>query len=145
MISNTDGHRCGFASPQMDTDGAESAPALNVLTEKIIGCAFAVSRTLGHGFLESVYKNALAVELVAAGLCVQKERPFPVHYRQEKVGNYVADLVVSDLVIVELKVVEALSATHSAQTLNYLKASNLPIGLLFNFGRPRLEVKRVRL
>jgi len=145
MLGNTDGHGCGFASPQMDTDGAEFVLALNALTKKIIGCAFAVSRTLGHGFLEAVYKNALAVELTAAGLSFQKERIFPVHYRDEKVGNYVADLVVNGSIIVELKVVDNLLATHSAQTLNYLRASNLPVGLLLNFGKPRVEVKRVRL
>jgi len=145
MVDNTDGHRCGFASPQMDTDGAEFVSAVNALTEKIIGCAFAVSRTLGHGFLEAVYKNALAVELEMAGLGFCKEKTFPVYYREERVGNYVADIVVADLIIVELKTVEAISTIHFAQTLNYLKASNLPAGLLLNFGKPRLEVKRVRL
>lgn len=130
---------------QMDTDKMDSAPALNVLTEKIIGSAFAVSLELGHGFLEAVYKNALAVELAAAGLDFQKQRGFPVYYREERIGNYIADLVVGNLVIVELKAVDALSSAHSAQLINYLKVSNLPIGLLFNFGRPKLEVKRVRL
>jgi GxxExxY protein len=124
---------------------AEIAPSLDALTEKIIGSAFAVSHTLGHGFLEMVYKNALGLELIASGLVVAKEKPFPVHYRGQHVGMYVADIVVNDTVIVELKVVDALSAAHSAQVLNYLKASRSPVGLLFNFGKPRVEVKRVIL
>ena len=124
---------------------AEIDPNLDALTEKIIGSAFAVARALGHGFLETVYKNALSLELTAGGLIVIKEKPFPVHYRGQKVAMYVADIVVNDIVIVELKVVEALSAAHAAQVLNYLKASRLPIGLLFNFGKPRVEVKRVIL
>ena len=112
LVNNTDGHRCGFASPQMDTD------VLNALTERIIGCAFAVSRVLGHGFLEAVYKNALAVELMGAGLSVEKERAFPVHYRGERVGHYIADLTVGNLIIVELKVASALTVTHFAQTIH---------------------------
>ena len=104
-----------------------------------------MARGLGHGFLETVYQNALAVELAQAGIEHQKEKIFPVHYRGQKVGNYIADLVVAGTVVVELKAVEALSAPHSAQLLNYLKASRLPVGLLFNFGKPRIEVKRVLL
>jgi GxxExxY protein len=118
---------------------------LEGLTEKIIGGAFAVCHTLGHGFLEVVYKNSLWLELTAGGLSVAKEKCFPVHYRGEQVGRYVADMVVNDTVIVELKVVEALSTAHAAQVLNYLKASGLPVGLLFNFGKPRVEVRRVIL
>ena len=124
---------------------ADVEPELDGLSEKVIRSAFAVARALGHGFLEAVYKNALAVELERAGIEHQKEQVFPVHYRGEKVGNYVADLVVGNAIIVELKVVEALSAPHSAQLLNYLKASSRPIGLLFNFGKPRIDVKRVLL
>ena len=122
-----------------------SVADLNGLTEKIIGGAFAVSRVLGHGFLEAVYKNALAVELTMAGLDFRMEQAFPVHYREEKIGHYVADLVVENLVVVELKTVEALSGIHTAQVINYLKASNLSTGLLLNFGKPRLEIKRVLL
>jgi GxxExxY protein len=120
-------------------------PALEAITEKIIGCAFAVSRNLGHGFLEAVYKNALDLELTACGLSVAKERPFSVRYRGQPVGTYVADLVVDDAVIVELKAVSAISPAHGAQVLNYLKASGLPVGLLLNFGAPRVEVRRVLL
>lgn len=102
-----------------------------------------MARALGHGFLEVVYKNSLSLELAAGGLNVTKEKCFPVHYRGERVGRYVADIVVNEAVIVELKVVEALTAAHAAQVLNYLKASGLPVGLLFNFGKPRIEVRRI--
>jgi GxxExxY protein len=124
---------------------ADIDPGLNGLTERIIGAAFTVSRGLGHGFLEIVYKNALRLKLLAVELEVAKEKPFPVHYRGEQVGMYVADIVVNDKIIVELKVADALSAAHSAQVLNYLKVSRAPVGLLLNFGKPRVEVKRIIL
>jgi GxxExxY protein len=120
-------------------------PDLDALTEKIIGAAFTVSRALGHGFLEAVYKNALGFELVSQGLTVVKEKAFPVYYRGQHVGIYVADIVVNDLIIVEMKVVERLCPEHRAQVLNYLKASSLPVGLLLNFGKPSVEMKRVIL
>jgi GxxExxY protein len=119
------------------------APRLEELTRKIIGAAFTVSSSLGHGFLEVVYRNALAEELVAAGLAPLKEKPFPIHYRGKQVGLYIADLVVEDEIIVELKAVDALGQAHKAQLLNYLKASGLAVGLLLNFGRPRLEMRRI--
>ena len=115
------------------------------LTRMVIGAAFTVSRALGHGFLEAVYKKALRVELVAAGLTVTTEKAFPVFYRGEAVGTYIADLVVADSLIVELKTVESLGSAHSAQLLNYLKASGISAGLLVNFGKPRVEVKRIVL
>jgi len=124
---------------------ADLGPELDGLTERVIKSAFAVTRALGHGFLEAVYKNALAVELEQAGIGYQKERAFPVHYRGKRVGNYIADLVVGNVIVVELKVVEVLSAPHSAQLHNYLRASQLPVGLLFNFGKPRIDVRRVLL
>ena len=118
-------------------------PAPEALTEKIIGAAFAVSNVLGHGFLESVYKNALVEELSSKGAVVAKERPFAIHYNGKQVGLYVADVVVGDRVVVELKAVSALAQPHSAQLLNYLKAARLGVGLLLNFGVPRIEVKRI--
>lgn len=123
----------------------ETDPRLDSLTEAVIGAAFTVSNALGHGFLEAVYKNALAEELAFIGHRAIKERPFPVHYRGAQVGLYVADIVVNDILVVELKVVDALAQAHRAQLLNYLRASGLPVGLLMNFGRPRLDVKRVIL
>ncbi|MGE5516080.1 MAG: GxxExxY protein [Bacteroidota bacterium] len=128
---------------RMGTD--EQQPKLDDLTATIIGAAFAVSNTLGHGFLEIIYKNALAEELQAQGLAVAKERPYPVFYRDKQMGHYVADIVVEDRVIVELKAVDDLVPAHRAQLLNYLKASNVPIGLLFNFGKPKIQIKRIIL
>jgi GxxExxY protein len=104
-----------------------------------------VSNSLGHGFLEAVYKNALIIELEARDLSVRKEQSFPVRYRDKQVGFYLADLVVENRVIIELKAVDGLSQNHTAQVLNYLKASGLPIGILLNFGKPRLEMKRILL
>ena len=122
---------------------ADLDPQLDVLTERIIGAAFTVSNALGHGFLELVYKNALAEELTVSGLAVAKEKTFPVLYRGKQMGLYTADLVIEDAVIIELKAVEILVQAHRAQLLNYLKASGLPVGLLMNFGQPKLEIKRV--
>jgi GxxExxY protein len=120
-------------------------PRLDQLTEIIIGAAFAVSNALGHGFLELVYRNALVEELVAQGLTVEKEKPFSVSYRGRQVGLYTADVVVEETVIVELKAIDGLAAAHRAQLLNYLKASGLPVGLLLNFGTPKLQMRRVIL
>jgi len=118
-------------------------PELDDLTERVIGAAFAVSNGLGHGFLEAVYRNALVEELRHADLTVQTEKTFSVYYRDKRVGVYIADIVVADRVIVELKAVAALAEAHAAQLLNYLKASHLPVGLLMNFGAPRLQWRRV--
>lgn len=115
------------------------------LTRKVIGAAFAVSKVLGHGFLEAVYKKALRIELVAAGSVVTTEKAFPVIYRGEDAGIYIADLLVDDRLIVEVKTVESLGVAHSAQLANYLKASGISAGLLINFGKPRVEVKRIVL
>lgn len=120
-------------------------PRLEAVTERVIGSAFVVSNTLGHGFLESVYRNALFEELLAAGMAVTKEHSFPVSYKGKRVGVYVADLVIEECVIVELKAVAALAPVHAAQVLNYLKASGLSVGLLLNFGTPRIELRRVLL
>jgi GxxExxY protein len=118
-------------------------PELDDLTGKIIGAAMSVYRSLGHGFLESVYKNAMVEQLSTIGLPVAKERSYPVHFRDKKVGQYHADLVVADKVVVELKAISGLAQAHRAQVLNYLRASGLPVGLLFNFGTPRLEFRRI--
>ena len=118
---------------------------LNALTEKVIGAAFEVSNTLGAGFLEKVYENALAIELRKSGLDVKQQAPINVLYDGIVVGEYFADLLVSDALIVELKAVKEFSDAHAAQCLNYLKATGLPICLLLNFGKPRVEVKRYRL
>lgn len=112
------------------------------VTEKVIGCAFRVGNTLGHGFLEKVYENALAYELRNVGLEVVQQHPIAVRYDKVVVGEYVADLLVDGKVLVELKAVSELNEIHQAQCLNYLKATGLRICLLLNFGTPKVEVKR---
>lgn len=113
------------------------------LTEKIIGCAFTVANALGPGFLEKVYENSLAHELRKCGLLVEQQKRVDVIYDGILVGYFDADLVVGGVVIVEIKAVRALDDAHKAQTLNYLKATGLRLGLLINFGTARVEVKRV--
>ncbi len=116
---------------------------LNDLSGAVIGFGFTVLNTLGAGFLEKIYENALARELREAGLAVVQQKGVRVMYRGAAVGEYFADLVVEDLLLVELKAVKALEETHRAQCVNYLKATGLRLGLLLNFGKPRLEIKRV--
>lgn len=120
-----------------------AAEELNQLTEKIIGCAFKVGNTLGCGFLEKIYENALAHELRKAGLAIEQQKPIQVLYDGIVVGEYLADLMVDGKVIIELKAVRKFEDIHSAQGLNYLKATGLTICLLFNFGTPRVEIKRL--
>ena len=101
-------------------------------------------RELGCGFLESIYENALIIALKQSGLSLQVEKAFEVCFRQQKIGLYIADLVVEETVIVELKCCKCLLPEHQAQTINYLVAADLPVGLLVNFGHRNLEYKRVR-
>jgi GxxExxY protein len=116
---------------------------INEITEKIIGCAFTVSNTLGCGFLEKVYENALLLELKSVELKAVQQKPIDVYYRGNLIGEYVADLLVEDKVLVELKTVQGFDDTHFAQCLNYLKATGFEICLLFNFGKPELQIKRL--
>lgn len=125
----------------MNTD--ERRLELNRVTERVIGCAFVVGNTLGVGFLEKVYENALVHELREHGLKVEQQRPIEVWYDGVIVGNYQADLLVEESVITELKAVTALNQVHFAQCMNYLKATGLTLGLLINFGNPKIEIKRV--
>ena len=116
---------------------------LNAVSRQVIGCAFTVLNTLGVGFLERVYENALAHEIRKAGLSVQQQHGLTVMYDGVVVGDYIVDLVVARSLMVELKAVRALDVAHHAQCLNDLKASGLRLGLLLNFGAQRLEIKRV--
>ena len=116
---------------------------LNMLSEKIIGSAFEVSNVLGSGFLEKVYENALKIELKMNGLDAQQQAHLAVHYKGELVGAYFADLLVENAVIVEPKAVNALEGVHTAQCLNYLKGTGLKLCLLINFGKPKVEIKRL--
>lgn len=111
------------------------------ITEKIIRAFYTVYNTLGYGFLEKVYENALTIELRGMGLKVMQQAPIKVYYRSEVVGEYFADLLVEDAVIVELKAAEGIAPEHEAQLLNYLKATEIEVGLLLNFG-PKPEVRR---
>jgi GxxExxY protein len=117
---------------------------LNALTERIIGCAFRVSNTLGCGFLEKVYENALVLELRKNGLKADPQHPVKVFYYGVVVGEYFPDILVEDTVLVELKATAAHDDTFTAQCLNYLRATGKPLCLLLNFGRPRLDIKRYR-
>lgn len=123
----------------MNTDGR----GLTELSGRIIGCAFTVSNTLGIGFLEKVYENALAYELRECGLTVQQQHGIPVWYKAAKVGDYIADLVVEQAIMVELKAVRCLDGVHRAQCLNFLAASGLRLCLLLNFGNPKLQIERI--
>jgi GxxExxY protein len=116
---------------------------MSQLTERVIRCAFAVSNTLGCGFLEKVYENALTHELHKAGIRAEQQYGIKVHYDGVVVGEYVADLLVEGCLLVELKAVKELDDIHLAQCLNYLTGTKLRLCLLMNFGKPRLEVRRI--
>jgi GxxExxY protein len=113
------------------------------LTGSVLNCSFEVMKELGPGFQERIYKNALFITLKQKGLQVETEQPFEVTYRGIVIGRYSADLVVEKTVIVELKCCESLVREHQAQLFNYLKVSRLPVGLLINFQRRKLEYKRL--
>jgi GxxExxY protein len=111
------------------------------LTKKVIGCAFKVHNSLGSGFLEKVYENALRIELSGARLRVEQQIPIQVYYQGEVIGDFVSDLLVEKRLVVELKAIEKLTKLHEAQLVNYLTATGLDIGLLINFGKS-VQIKR---
>ena len=111
------------------------------LTQKIIGAFYTVYNSLGYGFLEKVYENALSIELAAIGLKFEQQARILVFYGSEVVGEYFADLLINNSVIVELKAARTLAPEHEAQLLNYLKATPYEVGLLLNFG-PEPQIKR---
>jgi GxxExxY protein len=119
------------------------AQEVNKITEKIIGCSYTVSNTLGVGFIEKVYENALAHEVRKAGLAVKQQHPIKVQYDGLVVGEFFADLLVEERVLVELKAVSILTDEHTAQALNYLRATGLELCLLINFGTTKVQVKRL--
>jgi GxxExxY protein len=104
------------------------------LTEQIIGVFYEVYNELGHGFLESVYEKAFEFALTSKGLSVRRQIEIPVWFRGHKVGDFAADMLIQDCVLLELKAGRALDAAHEAQLLNYLRATEIEVGLLFNFG-----------
>jgi GxxExxY protein len=140
----------GFAG--ISTDKAESGLRLRLMsdppsalkhpevTERIIGVFYDVYNELGHGFLESVYSEAMSVALAQAGLHASREVPVPVWFRGEKVGQYFADLLLENTVLIELKAARSIEPAHEAQLLHYLRATEIEVGLLLNFGvRPQLR------
>lgn len=114
------------------------------ITDKILFSFYRVYNILGFGFLEKVYENALCIELEKLGLDVHQQKTIPVYYDGTLVGEYFADVVIDDQVVLELKAAEGLRAEHLAQLTNYLKATDMEVGLLLNFGR-KPEFKRLLL
>jgi GxxExxY protein len=127
----------------MDANGTGRGSNQEPLSRRVIGCAFEVSNGLGAGFLESVYENALCVELAEQGLEFERQKPLIVTYKGRVVGNYVADVLVEGTLLLELKALSQLTPEHEAQVLNYLRATGLTVGLLLNFGTPRLGIRRL--
>jgi GxxExxY protein len=125
--------------PQMNTD----EPRLNEITEIIIKCVYRVANTLGNGFLEKVYENALAYDLRKTGFLVEQQKGIQVRYDGVVVGDYMADILVQNTVLVELKAVKTLDNIHVAQCLNYLKATGFKVCLFLNFGTPRVQIRRL--
>ncbi len=115
------------------------------LSYEIMTAVFEVHNILGAGFLEKVYERALLQELTLRGLRVEAQKQIRVFYKDMDIGAYVADLVINGKILLELKAVESLSNLHKAQVLNYLKATGLKLGLLINFGKERVEYKRLVL
>lgn len=111
------------------------------LTDQIIKIFYKVYNKLGYGFLEKVYENALMIELNRESLSAISQKPIVVKYEENVIGEYFADIIVQDKVIIEIKATKKLAAEHEAQLLNYLKATDIEVGLLLNFG-PKPEVKR---
>ena len=111
------------------------------ITEKILSAFYTVNNKLGFGFLEKVYENAMVIELGKKGCKEEQQKRIKVFYEREEIGDYYADLLVDDLVIVELKAAESLCEEHEAQLINYLKATQIEVGLLLNFGK-KAEFRR---
>jgi len=127
----------------MNTNEHESNPDLDLIVQSVIGAAYEVSNVLGAGFLEKVYERALARELGLRGLRTRAQVCYLVAYKGQRIGEYVADLVVEKRLLVELKCVDQFANEHMAQCINYLKASGLRLALLFNFQKPKVEWKRI--
>jgi len=111
------------------------------LTKQIIGAFFKVNNHLGYGFLEKVYEYSMVLELRSLGLKVEKQKSIKVYYKGKEVGDYYADLIVNNSIIVEIKTADKLCVEHEYQLVNYLRATNIEIGLLMNFGK-KAEFKR---
>ena len=113
------------------------------LTKQLIKVFYDVYNVLGYGFLEKVYQNAMYYEFKRLGYDVEAQRKITVYYKDIEVGNYYADLIIDDMVVIELKAAKALVAEHEAQLLNYLKATDIEVGLLFNFGKKPEFIRKI--
>jgi GxxExxY protein len=118
-------------------------PLHKELSQKVIGCFLTVYRKLGFGFAEKVYENALCIELRKAGIKATKQEHIKVYYENEVVGDYKADILVEDKIILELKAVSAIIEEHEAQLLNYLRATDVEVGYILNFGTKSQFLRRV--
>jgi GxxExxY protein len=119
---------------------------MNEKTYKILGACFTVANTLGHGFLENVYQEALAIEFNATGIPYEKEKSIDIFYKDQKLKcSYIADFICYDSIIVELKALQLIGGKERGQLINYLKATNLSIGLVVNFGCPKIQYHRIVL
>jgi GxxExxY protein len=115
----------------------------DLLTERVLAAIFEVSNTLGSGFLEKVYERALLRELSLRGIRATAQASFTVRYKGHAIGSYFADILIEDQLVIELKCVDRLAAEHTAQCLNYLRASGITLCLLVNFQKPKVEWKRI--
>ncbi len=140
-LSYGDTVRADRASGQQHETGPTTELKHRELTERIIGVFYDVYNELGHGFLESVYQGAMEIALRDSGLTVEREVAVPVWFRNRDVGNFKADLLVESCVLLELKTAQAIDRAHEGQLMNYLRATQIEVGLLLNFG-PRLQFKR---
>jgi GxxExxY protein len=113
------------------------------ISKHVINAFYAVYNKLGNGFLEKVYENAFVIELRKRGFKVEQQKKIDVYYDGEKVGEYYADICVNDIIILELKAAENIAPEHEAQLIHYLKATNIELGLLFNFGPKPQFIRRV--
>lgn len=130
---------------QIDTNEHKKTILYKELSYKIVNAALTVYKALGHGFLEKVYENALALEFKKNNITYRQQAPLMVYYDNILVGEYSADLLVDDKVIIELKAADEIANAHIAQLINYLRATNLRLGMIMNFGKTRFEYKRIIL
>lgn len=128
-----------------DTNVVQGTLVYKDLSYKIVGLAMKVHNELGRGFLEKIYENSLMVLFEESGISAQTQMPIQVQFHGRVVGDYFADIVVENSIILELKAQDRIAELHKAQTLNYLKATQFKLALLINFGRDRLEYKRLVL
>ena len=113
------------------------------LSEAVIGAAIKVHKELGPGFLESIYEEALKIELSESNIRFESQNEIKIKYHGKNVGTHRLDLVIEEKIIVELKAAKELTDAHFAQLISYLKATNLKVGLLLNFSKPTIEIKRI--